>query len=108
MNLEEVIVNALGKVKASNIIAFDTKEKSPFYDEMIIASVSSLRQATAVTTYLKEDVEEAGFKVRSIEGRETGWVIVDCYDILVSIFTEEEREHFNIEKIYLDVPSKTL
>ena len=108
MNLEEVIVNALGKVKASNIIAFDTKEKSPFYDEMIIASVSSLRQATAVTTYLKEDVEEAGFKVRRIEGRETGWVIVDCYDILVSIFTEEEREHFNIEKIYLDVPSKTL
>ena len=75
---------------------------------MIIASVSSLRQATAVITYLKEDVEEAGFKVRSIEGRETGWVIVDCYDILVSIFTEEEREHFNIEKIYLDVPSKNL
>ena len=56
MNLEEVIVNALGKVKATNIIAFDTKEKSPFYDEMIIASVSSLRQASAVTTYLKEDV----------------------------------------------------
>ena len=108
MNFEEVIVNALGKVKATNIIAFDTKEKSPFYDEMIVASVSSLRQATAVTTYLKEDVEEAGFKVRSIEGRETGWVIVDCYDILVSVFTEEEREHFNIEKIYLDVPSKTL
>ncbi len=108
MNLEEVIVNALGKVKATNIIAFDTKEKSPFYDEMIIASVSSLRQASAVTTYLKEDVEEAGFKVRSVEGKETGWVIVDCYDILVSIFTEEEREHFQIEKIYLDVPSKVL
>ena len=108
MSLEEVIVNALGKVKATNIIAFDTKEKSPFCDEMIIASVSSLRQASAVTTYLKEDVEEAGFKVRSIEGKETGWVIVDCYDILVSVFTEEEREHFNIEKIYLDVPSKAL
>lgn len=108
MNLEEVIVNALGKVKATNIIAFDTKEKSPFYDEMVVASVSSLRQASAVTTYLKEDVEEAGFKVRSVEGKETGWVIVDCYDILVSIFTEEEREHFQIEKIYLDVPSKVL
>ena len=108
MSLEEVIVNALGKVKATYIIAFDTKEKSPFYDEMIIASVSSLRQASAVTTYIKEDVEEAGFSVRSIEGKESGWVIVDCYDIIVSIFTEEERRHFQIEKIYLDVPQKNL
>ena len=100
MNLEEVIVNALGKVKASNIIAFDTKEKSPFYDEMIIASVSSLRQATAVTTYLKEDVEEAGFKVRSIEGRETGWVIVDCYDILF-LSLLKKKENISILKKYI-------
>ena len=42
MNLEESIVEALGKVKAYDIISIDTKEKSPFYDEMVVASVSSI------------------------------------------------------------------
>ena len=108
MNLEQIIVNALGKVKAFNIICFDTKEKSPFYDEMIISTVSSLRQADAAINYIKEDVEKEGYNIRAIEGMQTGWVIVDCYDIIVSIFTEEERNRFQIEKIYLDVPSKNL
>jgi ribosome-associated protein len=108
MNLEESIVEALGKVKAYDIISIDTKEKSPFYDEMVVASVSSMRQVSAVITYITEEVEKNGFKVRAVEGKETPWVIVDCYDIIVLIFTEEERKRVSIEKIYTDTISKQL
>ncbi len=106
MTLEETLLEDLAKVKAKNILVYDMKEKSPFYDKMILCSVDSQRQATAVISYIKEDVEKNGFKLRSVEGAASTWVLIDCYDIIVSIFTKEEREHFALEKIYMDVPVK--
>lgn len=108
MTLEEIILEALAKVKANDILVYDMKERSPFYDKMILCSVSSERQATAVISYIKEDVEKNGFKVRNVEGAESPWVLIDCYDVIVSIFTKEEREHFALEKIYMDVPVKKI
>lgn len=106
MTLEEVLIDNLEKVNAKDILVYDTKERSPFYDTMILASVDSERQASAVVSYIKDGCAENGFDVRSIEGQDTSWVLIDCYNAIVSIFTKEERNHFAIEKIYMDVPVK--
>ena len=53
----------------------------------------------------EEKLIEAGFDVRNVEGKNTAWVVVDCHDVLVHVFTREEREHYNLEKIYMDVPT---
>jgi ribosome-associated protein len=106
MSLEEIIVDCLEKVCAKDILVYDTKERSPFYDEMILASVDSNRLASSVIAYFEDECAKNGFDVRSIEGRESAWVLIDCHSVIVSIFTKEEREHFAIEKIYMDVPVK--
>jgi ribosome-associated protein len=108
MTLEEVIVDDLSKVKASNILIYDMKERSPFYDKMILASVDSMRQATAVVSYIKEDVVKNGFNFRSVEGANTPWVLIDCYDILLSVFQKDERIHFDIDKVYMDYPKRII
>ena len=108
MTLEEVVLEALAKVKANDILVYNTKERSPFYDQMILCSVSSERQATAAISYLKEAAALNGYDIRGIEGAETAWVLVDLNDVIVSIFTKEEREHFALEKIYMDVPVKKI
>ena len=108
MTLEEVIIDCLEKVNAKDILIYDTKERSPFYDEMVLASVDSSRQASSVISYIEDECAKNGFSVRSIEGRESAWVLIDCYSAIVSIFTKEEREHFAIEKIYMDVPVKKI
>ena len=91
------------EVKAKDILVYDTKERSPFYDNMILCTVDSERQATAVISYIKEDTYLNGYDVRSIDGAETPWVVVDCNEVIVSIFTKAEREHFNLEEIYMNV-----
>lgn len=108
MTLENAILEALGKVKATDILVYDMRGRSPFFDHMILCSVSSERQATASISYVKEACELNGYSVRSVEGAETPWVLIDCNDCIVSIFTKEEREHFAIEKIYMDVPHKLI
>lgn len=39
MTIREIVLSSLGKVKAEDIIDYDMKGYSPFYDEMILASV---------------------------------------------------------------------
>ncbi len=53
MQLTEIIYDCLGKVKATDILEYDMKERSPFFDTMILASVDSERQASAVVNYKK-------------------------------------------------------
>lgn len=108
VQLTEMVYACLGKVKASNILEYDMKERSPFFDTMILASVDSERQASAAVNYLEEEASKIGAKVRGIEGLNTSWVLIDLNDVIVSIFTHEEREHFSLEKIYLDIPCKKI
>ncbi len=108
MQLTEIIYDCLGKVKATDILEYDMKERSPFFDTMILASVDSERQASAVVNYIEEEANKLGAKLRGIEGLSTAWVLIDLYDVIISIFTHEEREHFALEKIYLDIPCKKI
>ncbi len=107
-SLEELIIDNLGRVKASNIIVYDAKERSPFYDKIVIASVDSIRQCSAVIRYLIDDLAIHNYKIRSVEGKDTAWVLVDCFDIIVSIFQKEERDHYDIDKVYMDYPKKLI
>lgn len=104
MNLKEIIVDCLEKVKAFDVVSIDMEGKSPFYDEMVLASVNVERTATAFIGYLEDALKDTDYKIRNVEGEYTSWVLVDCYDVVVSIFTKEERENFQIEKLYLDSP----
>ena len=104
MTLKETLLNSLAKVKAKDVLCYNTKEKSPFFDEMILATVTNERSAYAVVSYIEDDLAKEGYKLRNIEGKDTGWVLIDANDIIVSVFTEEERAHFDVEKIYMDLP----
>lgn len=100
----KTIIRALDKVKSENVMIYDMKGRSPLFDYVIIATVSSSRQSASVCEYLDEELSKDGFDVRNIEGKNTAWVVVDCHDVLVHVFTAEEREHFALEKMYLDIP----
>ncbi len=108
MTLREIVLENLGKIKATDIIDYEMKGYSPFFDEMILASVDSERQANAIVNYIKEACMAEGYSVRGIEGEQTPWVLIDLNDIILSVFTKEEREHFALEKIYIDIPCKRI
>ncbi len=108
MNLEEILIDCVKKVNGHDIIVYDMMQRSPFYDKMILASVDSLRQANAVVSYIEDSFKDTNYKIRNVEGGNSSWVLVDCNDIILSVFTEEERAHFALEKIYMDYPSKKI
>ena len=108
MNLEEILIDCVKKVNGNNILVYDMEGRNPFYDKMILASVGSLRQAEAVVSYIEDNLKDTEYNIRSVEGKNSPWVLIDCNSIILSIFTHEEREHFQIEKVYMDYKSKKI
>ncbi len=100
VELLNIIKEALEKVRATNIKIYETKEVSPFYDYMVVASISANRQSEAIRGYLEEYIEETPFKIRSTEGEGTSWYLLDLNTVILSLFTNEERERVDLDKLY--------
>jgi len=100
----QLIVNALEDVNASDIVVYDTKGKSPFYDYFVIASVTSDRQLQGAIAHVQDDLSKAKYQVARIEGKNSNsWVLIDSKDIIVNVFTKEERVYYNLEKMLVEI-----
>ncbi|MDR2520278.1 MAG: ribosome silencing factor [Eubacteriaceae bacterium] len=86
-----------------DIQAMDIEAVSADMDGFVIGTAQNERLAAAATEHLLEKCKEAGYAVRGMEGRSSGrWVLVDLSDIVIHIFQKEERELYNLEKLWGD------
>ncbi|MFP4286595.1 MAG: ribosome silencing factor [Candidatus Izemoplasmataceae bacterium] len=105
MSKINIIINSLESLKLEDIIIYDMRTKSPFFDYFILSTASNSRQLQASLSHLKEDLTKAGYDIPSFEGTHSNsWVLVDAQDVIVNIFTKEDRLFYNIEKMWLDIP----
>ncbi len=89
--------------KARDITILDIGEKSGFADYFVIATAGSQRQMETLCEEVEEKLAENELLVRHIEGKGgSGWILMDYGDIIVNIFTAEQREHYQIERIWND------
>ncbi len=89
--------------KASDVSVLDISARSGFADFFVIATAHSLRQLASLCDELDDRLTQEGVSVRHVEGRgDSGWILMDCGDIVINLFTAEQREHYQIEKIWGD------
>lgn len=97
----DTAVNALEDVKAKDIVVLDTSEKTSLFQRMIIASGKSTRQVKALANNVAVDLKEAGFKILSSEGQDTGeWALVDADDLVVHVMLPAVRDFYDIEALW--------
>lgn len=100
----KTVINALENINSSDIIAYDMKGISPFFDYFVIASATSDRQLQAAISHISNDLAEAKFDHPKVEGKDSkSWILVDAGDIIVNVFTKEEREYYNLEKMWVGI-----
>lgn len=103
------IYEVVEKVNAKDIYIYETKNNTPYFDYVIIATVSSERQLNAVASNIKEDGAKYGYEIRGVEGVNGGeWVLVDANDILINVFTRQAREHYDLDRIWKNLPKVEL
>ena len=93
----------LNAKKALDITVIHVGMKATFAEYMVLASGTSIRQIGALQEHLEEAFEKEKIIIKNIEGtKESGWILLDCGDIIVNVLTVEMREKYYIEKVWGD------
>lgn len=96
------LAQVLKDKKAKDIVILDIKKISIIADYFIISTAqSTLHLKTLITTIIKK-IKESNIRKNVIyEGNEnTGWVILDCGDIVIHLFSEEKRNYYHLEQLW--------
>lgn len=97
--LAKKIMTILEEKKATDILALDISEISTLADYFILASAENVRQLDALEDAVEEDVR---LEVNKEGESSSGWILMDYRDIVVHLFTREQRAFYDLEKIWSD------
>jgi ribosome-associated protein len=103
MELMNAAYEAADDKKAMNIVVLDLNEISLIADYFIICHGNSDTQVQAIATEVRKRAQELGANIRGIEGMDSArWVLMDLGDVVVHVFHRDEREYYNIERLWSD------
>lgn len=98
--VQSVIQWALDK-KAEDIQVLDLRGVLDVTDFFVIATGFSEVQVQAIADAITDKSREAGQEFINVEGREAGrWVLVDYVDVVVHLMLPEEREKYQLDRLW--------
>lgn len=101
--MTQIAIKALEDKKASDIRIIDIRDVSVIADYFVIASGTNRNQIQAMADSAEEALGKAGYAPRHIEGYNTAnWILMDYNDIILHIFSEEDRLFYDLERIWRD------
>ena len=89
--------------KAEQVIVLGIAEQSSFADFFVNGTAMNERQLMALSDEVEDQLARDGVIPKNIEGQSSsGWILMDYGDIVVNIFLPQQREMYQIEKIWGD------
>ncbi|MBQ6897347.1 MAG: ribosome silencing factor [Clostridia bacterium] len=98
----EIAVKALDSKKAVEISALEVGSLTIVADYFVIAAGTSNTQVRALADEVEYQLGLQGIEPRQIEGKATGWILLDYYDVVIHVFLQDQREYYNLEKLWAD------
>ena len=98
------IAQVLDGKKAQKLMILEVSHLTSITDYFVIASASNTQLVRAMAEEVEEKLsEEDGIVARRKEGyNESRWIVLDYSGVIVHIFHQEEREFYNIERLWMD------
>ncbi|MGI6037190.1 MAG: ribosome silencing factor [Limnochordia bacterium] len=91
--------------KAEDIVVLDLRELTALTDYFLICSGETDQQRRAIRDGIVQDLKEAGAPLgRQEGGNRAQWMLLDYGDMVVHIFSPEQRSFYDLERLWGDAP----
>jgi ribosome-associated protein len=105
--LIDIVREAALEKKGEDFTAIDVSGRTILADAFAVVSGRSKVQTRAIADAIVEAVENDGATVSRIEGyADGGWILLDLGNVIVHVFTPEQRTFYNIERLWSDVAKR--
>lgn len=101
--LAKIAVHALEDKKGMDISVIDISKVSVIADYFVIATGSNTNQVQALVDNVENEMAKNGITQCNKEGNSSStWILMDFKEIIVHVFSEDDRTFYNLERIWRD------
>ncbi len=107
--LLQSIVGALEAKKAEDLRVLDVSKLSSITDYLILATGNSEPHLRALRIEVERVLDEQKAVVLGVDTTNgSGWTVVDVFEVMVHLFTQENRDKYRMELLWKDAPGLVL
>lgn len=99
--LKNIIVT-LDNKKAMDIVSLEITDLTVVADYFVIATGTSGTHIRALADEVEDTLTKMGVEPNHIEGKTTGWILLDYGTVIVHLFTHDQRELYSLEHLWGD------
>jgi len=109
MDSKEIAVTAaraMDAKKGAKINVLKIGDLTVLTDYFVVGTGNSRVHTQAMADGVAEALNEKGITALRVEGFEEGrWILIDYGSVIVHIFQEDERNFYNIERLWAEAPT---
>ena len=107
--LLKLIVTALDAKKAEDLRVLDVSKQSSITDYLVLATGSSEPHLRALRIELERVLDEEKARILGVDtSKGSGWTVVDAFEIMIHLFTPENRDKYRMELLWRDATEVSL
>ena len=106
--LATAAAQAAADKKAQDIVIIDVADQLVITDAFLLASAPNERQVLAIVDAIEERLAGLPEKAKPVrrEGERAGrWVLLDYVDLVIHVQHSEEREFYQLDRLWKDCPT---
>ncbi len=97
----KTVMEAAENKKAYDIKVYDISNLSGFWDFMVVCTAGSSVHCRAIYDYIEDELKKEGFTVYYKDrANDSGWMVLDCGEIIVHVFEKDTRNYYAVEKLW--------
>ncbi|MBQ8550220.1 MAG: ribosome silencing factor [Clostridia bacterium] len=98
----KVAANAVNERKARDMFAVEVGEITILAEYLLMATATSSTHVRALAEEVECKLSELGVEPHHVEGKATGWILLDYNEVIVHIFSREAREFYSLDRMWSD------
>ena len=103
LQLLKSVVLALEAKKAEDLRVLDVSKQSSITDYLVLANGNSEPHLRALRVELEKVLDEQKVRILGMDtAKGSGWMVIDAFEVMVHLFTSENRDKYRMELLWKD------